>query len=452
MKINNYLKKIRPIKFCHQFFGSLISFFIFFYAIIFAQEPKPSNFSFNGLASIYSKIGFNSQKYDPNNNIYPTDSYASLLAHLNIGYHFLEHFDLKLGVALNGLFFDSTRFQSPNNPQAPSIYNYIGFYQGHSGLSQLNPHFAFIHNAYFNYEQTFNQTTYQLKIGRYETENLDWFSDFNQGFQASIMKDGFEGLILFSDARASAYGDWFYDYGRYYTQNHPLIILQAGYHTPNLLLQSYLYESPNYYSAPGFHIEGIFGTSLKSKSTLIALFPFHHHTTPDTTDAIVFNQKLDSFSASLLLKEDLLFKNYTFGGAVYKNFGNANGRIGIYGDPINSNIWAGSLYANTSLTDIVSRDALSSFLFFNASYDRFSYGLMARYTHSLRGHEEALSLNFSSHITKTLDLALRLEYFLDTTFKGQMLGALDKNFMPITLKQTLRNDRSHMMLWLTQTF
>ncbi len=450
MKILHHLN-IQHLRLAH-FFSNLIGLFLLFQIEAFTQETQSSKLSFNGLASIYSKIGFNAQKYDPINEIYPTDSYASILAHLNANYHFLNHFNLQLGIALNGLFLDSTHFQSPNNPEAPSIYNYVGFYQGHSGLGPLKPHFAFIHNAYLDYNQTFNQITYHLKVGRYETDKLDWFSDFNQGFEASITKNNFEGLILFSDARASAYGDWFYDYGRYYTQNHPLIILQASYHIPTLLLQSYLYESPDYYSAPGIHIESIFGTILKSKSTLIALFPFHHHVSSNTTDAIVFNQKLDSFSASLFLKEELSFKNYTFGGAVYKNFGNANGRIGIYGDPIHSNIWAGSLYANTSLTDIVSRDALSGFLFFSTSYNAFSYGLMARYTHSLRGHEEALSLNLSSHLTKNLDLALRIEYFLDTTLKGQTLGALNKDSTPIILGHTLRNDRSHMMLWLTQTF
>ncbi|WP_233038071.1 outer membrane family protein [Helicobacter anatolicus] len=416
-------------------------FLLFFFIAISLAKPL----QYDGSINLFSKIGFFNKTYNPMQNLYPTDSYGTLLAQGNITYSPFSFLQFKLGISANGIILDSTKFQNKNTPMAPNITSYIGFYQGHSGVNtDTFPRFFILHNAFLS----FQNKNLMIKLGRYELEDYDFFSDYNQGIELRYSLQDFLFYGLFSDARASVYSDWFYDFGRFYTQNHELFILGANYQSHfGLLLKTLIYLSPNYYTAPQINLCYTYqNKNFSSKTTIISLFAFHHHLSAQQNDSIAFGSLLDSQAQTFMFEQDFTYKNFNFGGSIYKNFGNANGRIGIYGNPVSVDIWDGSLYDTGALSDIVGRDALSGIIYLGYNHNYFNLKIQGRHTTSPRSTENAITLYLESQITPKLKWNLKLQYLDDITHKGYTLGAVDAHNNPIILHEDIHSDRSKFIL------
>lgn len=394
---------------------------------------------FNGEVSAFSKIGFDTQKYDPSKNIYPTDSYASLSAKLDFSSYLKYGFSLGLGGMINGIVYDSGIYQS-NTPQA---LNYIGYYAGHSGQNLQSPRYYMIHNAYIKYDY---QDMLQIILGRYETQGYDWFSGYNQGAEIKFKYQNFKLWGMFSDSRASAYNDWFWDYGRYYTEGKALFIGGVNYTQFGISFSPYIHYIPDSLLAPGFNLSYEYqGDNFSSQTTLVGLFPFYFNS--NLRDTTLFSQPLNKSAQSLFIRQRFEIQDYFFGAIIYKNFGNANGRIGIYGDPIGYDIWTASVYdTGPSLSDMVGADALSGFVFVGSKFQNFKWQLLGRITHSPRSDEQSLALYMDYKLLSNVNLGGKIEYFRDVTHQGYSIG----NAEPLEVNNT--SDRSHMMLHITYYF
>ncbi|PAF52772.1 outer membrane family protein [Helicobacter sp. 13S00477-4] len=403
------------------------------------------DYKVRGQASSFSKIGFDGKKYDPNKGIYPTESYATMMGELDLDMNLAEGLNITIGGMINGIVYDSTLWQG----DGPLATEYIGWYAGHSGQIQQQPRFYMIHNAYISYDY---QGIFGFKAGRYETTGYDWFSAFNQGVEAYVQYSGIKIWGLFSDARASAYNDWFWPYGRYYSTGAPFFAAGIKYSKNGLSVSPYIYYIPESLNAPGFNITydtnpNFDQKGFRMKTTIVGLFPFYSQTTPTSRDVIVFGELLGKNAQTLFIRQQFDIDNYSFGGIVYKNFGNANGKIGIYGDPIAYNVWTGSVYdSGPSLSNMIGKDALSWFLFVGSQIKDFNWQLLGRITTSPRANEQSLALYLSYAFNKHIDAGLKLEYFNDTTHKGYHIGN-----GPI-LQNNNKSDRSHAMVHITYTF
>ncbi|MDO7253680.1 outer membrane family protein [Helicobacter cappadocius] len=409
------------------------------------------DFELTGQTSAFSKVGFDGRKYNPQKNIYPTDSYATILGEMDFEFkNITKGLDIVIGGMLNALVYDSTIHQG----QAEGYpYNfgtqYIGYWAGHSGLDVQSPRFFMIHNAYINYNY---EGVFGLKIGRYETDGQDWFTAFNQGGEFYAKYKDFKIWGMFSDARASAYNDWFWDYGRFYTQGEPLMSGGIEFSKYGLSISPYYYYIPNSMNAPGFNITydtnpNFNNIGLRSKTTIVMLFPFYSNISPETTDVIAFNEILGKNAQSLFIRQQFYYNNYNFGGILYKNFGNANGRIGVYGDPITYNIWTGSVYDfGPALSNMVGKDALSGFLYVGQKLDKFDWQILGRLTTSPRADEQSLALYLSYAFNEKIDAGFKLEYMQVNTHKGYQIGSAPP------LESENFSDRSHLMMHITRKF
>ncbi|PAF44255.1 outer membrane family protein [Helicobacter sp. 11S02596-1] len=399
----------------------------------------------SGQASTFSKIGFDGRKYDPNKGIYPTESYATMMGELNLEMNLASGLDMVVGGMLNGIVYDSTIYQG----DGPLGSNYIGYYAGHSGQTLQSPRFAMIHNAYIHYDY---HGIFGFKAGRYETQGYDWFSAFNQGIEAYAQYDNFKVWALYSDARASAYNDWFWDYGRYYTSGAPLFAGGVAYAKDGLSITPYIYYIPRNMNAPGFNIT--YDTSphfshegFRSKTTIVALFPMYEGTNPTSRDTIVFGELLGKNAQTLFIRQDFYINDYRFGAILYKNFGNANGKIGIYGDPITYNVWTGSVYdSGPSLSNMIGKDALSGFLYVGSEIFGINWQVLGRLTSSPRADEQSLALYLDYTFNKHIDAGIKIEYLRDVTHKGYHIGN-----GPILSSNNI-SDRSHAMVHITYSF
>ncbi|PAF53366.1 hypothetical protein BKH42_06520 [Helicobacter sp. 13S00482-2] len=422
-----------------------------FFCGMFITSFYGFDFDLTGSASAFSKIGFDGRKYDPTNNIYPTDSYTSILGEMNFEFkNITQGLDIVVGGMLNALVYDSTIHQGQGQGYPYDFgTQYIGYWAGHSGLEVQSPRFFMVHNAYINYDY---EGFFGLKLGRYETSAQDWFTAFNQGGEFYGKYENFKIWGMFSDARASAYNDWFWDYGRFYTQGEPLVSGGIEFSKYGLSISPYYYYIPNSMNAPGFNITydtnpDFKNVGFRSKTTIVMLFPFYSNTSSSTLDVIAFNEVLGKNAQSLFIREQLYYDNYNFGAMIYKNFGNANGRIGVYGDPITYNIWTGSVYDfGPSLSNMVGKDALSGFLYVGQTLDKLNWKILGRLTSSPRADEQSLALYLDYDFNKKINAGFKLEYMQVNTHQGYQIGST------APLKTENFSDRSHLMMHITHSF
>lgn len=174
----------------------------------------------NGSAETFGKFGFDKNKYMPSSGgevgQYPTDSYASMFGEININIEFTKNFKAILGGALNGKIYDSSTSQGDTGLKDSG---YIGFYQGYYGDSNQKNRNYILHNAFLE----FNSEYVGFKLGRYEVENLDWFNAFNQGGEIYAKYGFVKAFAFYSDARAMAYSNWFWDYSKFHISGSSLV-------------------------------------------------------------------------------------------------------------------------------------------------------------------------------------------------------------------------------------
>ena len=154
---------------------------------------------------------------------------------------------------------------------------------------------------------------------------------------------------------------------------------------------------------------------------ITAIFPIHPASIVDIGN-YYFNGFKDptGFTSSILVRQDIdFFDTYKVALAIYKNIGNANARIGLFGNPIGIDIWDNSVYTTgASLNASVAPDALSVLLFTEARWDNLakwvkslSVGIDGRYTTAPSADEYSLKLLVDWGITDTIKLGVIINYY-----------------------------------------
>ncbi|CCF79784.1 putative Outer membrane protein [Helicobacter bizzozeronii CCUG 35545] len=114
---------------------------------------------------------------------------------------------------------------------------------------------------------------------------------------------------------------------------------------------------------------------------------------------------MGKYGQTLFFRSRFYYNKWQFGGSIYKNIGNANGDIGIYGDPLGYNIWTNSIY-DAEINNIVGKDALNGFLYFGSHYRSFTWKVLGRLTTSPRANEQSVAL-FLSYFFEPLQPQIR---------------------------------------------
>ncbi|WP_104740234.1 outer membrane family protein [Helicobacter bizzozeronii] len=449
-------------------------------ALTYLEQAIAFDMSITGKMSSYTLYGFNNKRYDPSKFIYPTGSYTSLLAELNISMDLYKGLHAEVGGMLSALPYDSTAKQGnniqPGQPGGPGqfyqhdggiYWEYIGWYAGHSGLNVQTPRYAMVNNAYLSYDY---KGIFGIKGGRYELSDYDWFTSFSQGVEGYVKYKDYKLRVLYSDARASASSDWFWPFGRYYTSGKPLMIADLKYQHKGLKINPYFYSIFGRMNAPGINITYDTNPNFRDKGfrwvgTFVGFFPFFPPSGRGY-DMILFGQeKMGKYGQTLFFRSRFYYNKWQFGGSIYKNIGNANGDIGIYGDPLGYNIWTNSIY-DAEINNIVGKDALNGFLYFGSHYRSFTWKVLGRLTTSPRANEQSVALFLSYFLSRyNLKFDLKLEYYNNITKKGYCLGfgfgptpdtcgswdPATNNFAP-RLTRNVDSDRSHLMFTLTYGF
>ncbi|AFI04192.1 outer membrane family protein [Helicobacter cetorum] len=439
------------------------------------SSAQAFNMNLTGKISTYTKYGFNNQKYQPSKDIYPTGSYTSLLGEFNLSMNLLKGLRAEVGGMVATLPYDSTAKQGNNIPNGQPgsrtdpyasgmFWEYIGWYAGHSGLHVQKPRYWMFHNAYLSYNYKKDRFSFGVKGGRYEAEDYDWFTSFSQGVEGFVKYKDTKFRVMYSDARASASSDWFWYFGRYYTSGKALMIADLKYEKKGLKFNPYFYAIFERMFAPGFNLTYDTNPNFNDKGfrfvgTFVGLFPFFP-ITGRGNDIILFQQEpMGKNGQTYFLRTRFFYNKWQFGGSIYKNVGNANGDIGIYGDPLGYNIWTNSIY-DAEINNIVGANATNGFLYVGSHYKSFTWKVLGRITNSPRADERSLALflsYFSNRFKVRLDL--KLEYYGNITKAGYCIGYCNM-YVPADpngpgtqpLKHNVYSDRSHIMFTATYGF
>ncbi len=445
---------------------NITKWLVFVLLVLVIDRALAFDMSISGKLSSYTKYGFNNRKYDPSKFIYPTGSYTSLLAEMNISMDIYKGLHAELGGMLSALPYDSTAYQGnnipPGQPGGPGdfyqhdggiFWEYIGWYAGHSGLHVQKPRYAMVNNAYISYDY---KGIFGIKGGRYELSDYDWFTSFSQGVEGYAKYKDMKLRVLYSDARASASSDWFWPFGRYYTSGKPLMIADFKYQHKGWKINPYFYSIFGRMNAPGINITYDTNPNFRNKGfrwvgTFVGLFPFFPPSGRGY-DMILFQQEtMGKVGQTLFFRSRFYYNKWIFGGSIYKNIGNANGDIGIYGDPLGYNIWTNSIY-DAEINNIVGKDALNGFLYFGSRFHGITWKVLGRLTTSPRANEQSVALFLGYFLSRyNLKFDLKLEYYNNITKKGYCIGYCN-SWGTVPLPRNVDSDRSHLMFTITYGF
>ena len=407
-------------------------------------------YKLGGKAESFGKFGFNNGSYDSKAFKNPTDSYASLFGAMEFDVKAQNGFSASLGGAINALVYDSTSSQG-----GQSLGNgYIGAWFGYKGDKAMEARQYILHNAFVGYEGEY----FGFKAGRYESSGLDWFGAWNQGGELYVGNKYVKLWGFYSDSRAMVYSNWFWDYTRFSVAGKGVYAGGLDVGTDSIKLSLYTYGSQDRFVAPGvkFAWNEALGEHLSNEFVAIGLFPINEENPKGMSggSALVgkdtlFGDKLDKYTQTLFIREQVNFYKHFAGVMLYKNWGNANAWIGSYGDPFNGfDIWIGSAYdKGASLSDMIGRNAITTIGYIGGDYGDFSWQILGRHTQSPRSDENALALTLNQRLYKELSMRVKIEYFSDVTKAGYSVGG-----EPPILSHNQTNDRSHIMTWLSQKF
>ncbi len=361
----------------------------------------------HGGLEIFNKTAFNVKQLLPNN------SYGYVLGQLSIGYNY-NNFEFMVGAVAAGLTYDSTK--------EGLGFNYIGAYPGYFNNIEAtadNTHKIFVHNAFIKY-QTDNS---MIKVGRFEQENDDWFDSYAEGLNAIFKFANNYHIKLFGSSAIALVGNgWLTDFSTAYS-TYGIVNAEFGYKNDLFNTEFYVYYGYNEYTAPGINLEFTLGNKdyISYNTKVTTLFPIHsknilkigNHFFADFQNPI-------GFTSSILLRQDInIFDRYKIALAVYKNIGNANARIGMFGNPIGIDIWDNSVYeTGASLNASVAPDALSILLFTQAKYNNIatfvkniSFQINGRYTTAPSATDYSLKFICDWQVLDNVNIGIIANYY-----------------------------------------
>lgn len=437
--------------------------------MLIASNSYAFNSSFQGWLESFSKIGFNNQSINEDLGKYPTESFASMVGSVGLFGDILESKRLSYGLSVTagGLVLDSSM---PKSPGAVGSINteYIGSWRGYNSSKAESIRTFVFNNAFLKYNIVNNEKfSLAFKGGRYKSI-AEYMSGYTQGFELEskiALNSNGSNLKLWwfsSYGRAFAYGEWlidFYSPRGYFTDsgrfaNYGIHAFKAEFNVNlneknKLLILPYVYFSPGTYTAPAFRLAYAFiGNKLYSKTMINLLSPIHD-------DRVVgqyyYGNLAGKNTFNLYATQTFIIKNVDFGVGIYKNFGNANARIGTNGNYLMLDFWTASAYdLGRSISDMIGKDAITPFLFVGANHGKkgqFNWKLIGRITESSRSSEQSVALN-ANYSFNNVTIGAKLEYFNDITKANYKVGANgNTQGVPKNI-----SDRSHAFLYINYKF
>lgn len=416
------------------------------------------DFSVSGSAETFTKWGFNNASLNKETGAAPTDSFSTLFSQVNLNAHLGAGFKLGLGGAIGGLAFDSTHNVTDGSlGLSPVINSYFGVSWDKERVQNY-----MVQNAFLEY--TFEDVLY-LKLGRYQSGKVgEYFSGYNQGAEGYLQFGVFKLWGFLSNRRAFAYDQWFNDYFRVHgtydggaTRNtYALgIDLNVGY----VSVSGFSYYVPGKLSAPGLSLTfdsnpKFENQGLRSITKIRTIFPIAASGWWGEDKSVRQNQfrGIEHRSATLYIEQKFELNNFHFGAGYYQNFGNANALIGTWGSPLNLDIWTANAYdIGPSLSDIVSKDAITGFLFVGADYGKLTWEILARGTNSSRSDELSVAIFSNYKIRDDISIGGKLEWLSDATKAGYypLAGYYGAAY---SLDKKRTDDRSHLFFYIRHTF
>ena len=427
-----------------------------FIASLIAEPSKESHrFSFSGELEAFNKFGFY-------NGISPTDSYGYILGTISgiYSHKFANDSTLRfeLGGAGAGLAYDSTKTSQTGG----LAYNYIGYYAGYRGsraATATNTHNFYIHNAHLAYDSE----RISLKAGRFMHNDDNYVVGLMEGADlradfAKFDKGGIYGRVEGVSAFALLGDGFFWDFTQAYAPNGLLGAQFGGYvafgEASKFDINAFYYYGISEYSAPGIDMKLDFDSTKEgadsskkgfaSSTRINAIFPIYDTLKMEVAPLLGnflrnTSGSNEGFTSSILARQDFRFYTgdkgeYLLGVAAYKNIGLSHARVGLYGSPLGINIWDNSVYGiGPSLNGIVYKDAISAFVFTQASYENLATFLQAlqegldfRYTTntgSAKALEEySLKLSLDFVLTKNVSFGLIANYYTSIVFDNRSLN------------------------------
>ena len=403
-------------------------------------EQENGLFLHGGL-EIFNKTAFSTKQALPNN------SYGYALGQLSVGYKY-DDFQIMIGAVAAGLTYDSTHGLG---------YNYVGAYPGYLNNIEAtadNTHNAFVHNAFVRYQTD----SLDIKAGRFQQEDDEWFDSYAEGVNAVYKFANNFHIKLFGTSTVALVGSgWLTDFSTTYS-TYGILNAEVGYSNDFLDAKAYIYYGAKEYVAPGFSAEATWGDknniSLTGKASV--LFPIHSASIVDL-DNYFFSGFKDptGFTSSILVRGDVdIYDTYKFALAFYKNIGNANARMGMFGNPIGIDIWDNSVYGTgASLNAAVAPDAFSTLIFAEARYAHLmdfvkalSIGIHGRYTTAPSATEYSLKFIIDWQVIDSVNIGLIANYYTHVMTND----AWNESEITLTGRQVL--DRSYLMSSITYAF
>ena len=406
------------------------------------EKLKQENGLFlQGGLEIFNKTAFITKQVIPNN------SYGYALGQLSVGYQYND-FQFMIGVVAAGLTYDSTHGLG---------YNYVGAYPGYLNDKEAtadNTHNAFIHNAFVWYKTDI----LDIKAGRFQQENDEWFDSYAEGINAVYKFANNFHIKLFGSSTVALVGSgWLTDFSTTYS-TYGILNAEIGYSNDFLNTKAYIYYGAKEYVAPGFSVEVTWGDkkdiSLTGKTSV--LFPIHSASIVNLNNYFFSGFKDPTgFTSSILVRGDVdIYDTYKLSLAIYKNIGNANARMGMFGNPIGIDIWDNSVYSiGRSLNASVAPDAFSLLIFTEARYlnladfvKAISFGINGRYTTAPSATEYSLKFIIDWQVIDSVNIGLMANYYTHIMDNN----AWNESGITITGKHVL--DRSYLMSIITYSF
>ncbi len=455
---------------------------------------------FKAGAESFSKVGFNNKPINSNKGLYPTETFVTVVAYLQLDFPELfsksataagHHLSGSLGGMGGGLIYDGTRNlidQSTGKPYGDMAWNYFGYWGGlvgqkpwaQCGLSngvknyqegqqltqaQLtalsnrthescaqgyanNTRHYVIYNAYLDYSY---KDIFRFRGGRYESP-ADYMSGYTQGLDMTLKVKNFKFWWFSSFGRGFAYNEWLYNF--YSPKTYTLANgknINPGVHAfyitwqyKGLSIVPFFYFSPNNEYDPNFTIlydskPDFKGLGWRSQTDITVLNPIYAKRFWNTYQFGMLSKKN---AHSLMIKQRFDYNNFNFGGGIYKSFGNANWMIGYHGNRLGFDFWTNSVYANTinSLSYMMDADSFTGFLFGGGVHERFLWGCLGRLTYGPRANEQVISFNMGYQFSKHFYADIKVEFYNMDMHRGYKMGW---NGPFLDSQPATQQDRSH---------
>ena len=303
------------------------------------SSAQAFDYQAHGGVEFFTKIGFNNQGINAQSpNIYPTDTWGSVVARAQVDMDFLTDEQKASGHSLTGSFgvlgggviFDLTKDASGNKTYSELFK--VGRGDSIVGKEYIADNFV-IYNAYLDYTTKIRDHSVEIKVGRYKSK-AQFHSGFTQGFEIDYAYKNFNLWWFSSYGRAFAYSEWLYDFytpkkhGNTYYGVH---IFKPSYGAYGFFISPWLQFSPDFYFTPILELgydsnPGFKGSGFRSQTKIFFMSPFH---TTYAQEDYRYQFIAGKGGQTLAIQQRFDVDNFNFGLGWYQNFSNANAHFEV---------------------------------------------------------------------------------------------------------------------------